>query len=60
MMLGVRRSGVTETIHILEGRGLIKAARGKITIRDRAKLENVAGASYGLPEAEYIRLIGQL
>jgi len=58
IMLGVRRSGVTDTIHILEGRGLIRAARGKITIRDRAKLERHAGTSYGLPEAEYRRLIG--
>ena len=25
----------------------------------RAKLERLAGASYGLPEAEYLRLIGE-
>ena len=60
MMLGVRRSGVTDTIHILEGRGLINATRGHIIIRNRAKLERLAGASYGLPEAEYKRLIGEL
>lgn len=59
MMLGVRRAGVTDTIHILEGRGLIQAKRGEITIRARAKLERLAGASYGLPEAEYRRLIGE-
>lgn len=59
MMLGVRRSSVTDTLHILEGRGLIQAARGIITIKDRAKLERVAGASYGVPEAEYRRLIGE-
>ena len=59
MMLGVRRPGVTDAIHVLEGRGLIRAARSKITIRDRDKLEAVAGASYGLPETEYRRLIGK-
>jgi hypothetical protein len=59
MMLGVRRSGVTDTLHILEGRRLIRATRGEITILDRARLERLAGASYGLPEAEYRRLIGE-
>ena len=59
MMLGVRRSGVTDTIHVLEGRGLIRATRGSITIRDRARLERLAGTSYGLPEAEYRRLVGE-
>lgn len=59
MMLGVRRSGVTDTLHILEGRHLVRAKRGEINIIDRAKLERLAGASYGLPEAEYKRLIGK-
>lgn len=59
MMLGVRRAGVTDTLHILEGRGLILARRASITIRSRAKLERLAGASYGLPESEYRRLIGE-
>ena len=59
MMLGVRRSGVTDTIHILEGRGLIRATRGQIIIRNRPRLERLAGAAYGLPEAEYRRLIGE-
>lgn len=58
MMLGVRRSGVTDTLHILEGRRLIRAKRGQITILDRPKLERLAGPAYGLPEAEYRRLIG--
>src|SRR6056297_1984245 len=60
MMLCVRRSSVTDTIHILEGRGLIKAERGKITIRDREKLLKLAGASYGQSEAEYARLFGAM
>jgi CRP-like cAMP-binding protein len=57
LMLGVRRAGVTETLHILEGGGMIKATRGQVTIRDRAKLVETASSSYGVPEAEYERLI---
>jgi CRP-like cAMP-binding protein len=60
MMLGVRRSSVTDAIHLLEGDMLIKATRGNIRILDRARLERAAGASYGVPEAEYQRLIGTL
>jgi CRP-like cAMP-binding protein len=59
LMLGVRRSGVTEAIHLLEGIHVIKATRGQIRIIDRARLEEIAGGSYGLPEAEYARLIEQ-
>lgn len=57
LMLGVRRSGVTEQLHILEGLHAIKATRGNIRIIDREKLEEVAGGCYGAPEAEYRRLI---
>ena len=60
MMLGVRRSSVTDAIHLLEGDALIKATRGNILILDRARLERAAGASYGVPEAEYRRLIGPM
>jgi CRP-like cAMP-binding protein len=58
LMLGVRRAGVTETIHALETLNLIKAARGEITVLDRKGVERKAGTSYGVPEAEYRRLIG--
>jgi hypothetical protein len=57
LMLGVRRSGVTEQLHVLEGLHAIKATRGNIRIIDREKLEDVAGGCYGAPEAEYKRLI---
>lgn len=60
MMLGVRRSSVTDAIHMLESNLLIKATRGNIKILDRERLERAAGASYGVPEAEYRRLIGTL
>lgn len=57
LMLGVRRSGVTETMHILEGEHLIKASRGSIKVLDRPGLFSLAAGSYGVPEAEYRRLI---
>src|SRR3954454_14302833 len=60
MMLGVPRSCVTIAVHTLEATGMIKATRGHINVRDRAKLEEAAGGSYGVPEAEYRRLFGQL
>ena len=58
LMLGVRRPGVTEGLHVLEGENIIKAQRGLVTILDRLKLEERAADSYGIPEAEYERLIG--
>jgi CRP-like cAMP-binding protein len=59
LMLGVRRAGVTEAVQIIEGVGIIKAARGKIRILDRLALEDLAGECYGVPEAEYARLISR-
>src|SRR3954452_15359780 len=59
MMLGVQRPGVTLAIQALEGSGLIRAARGRITVLDRARLEALAKDAYGLAEAEYARVIGQ-
>jgi CRP-like cAMP-binding protein len=58
LMLGVRRAGVTETLHVLRERGLISYGRGQIAVRDRKGLERAAGEAYGVPEAEYRRLIG--
>ena len=60
LMLGVRRSGVTEALHVLEGLKIISATRGSIRVLDRGQLEATAGGSYGVPEAEYRRLIGPL
>jgi len=58
LMLGVRRSGVTNKIHILEGVGAIRATRGNVRILNRQKLEEIAGGSYGIPEQEYERHVG--
>ena len=56
-MLGVRRPGVSVATQILEGEGLIKAKRRRITILDRAGLETMAGKAYGAAEAHYAALI---
>jgi len=58
LMLGVRRAGVTEALHALESEGLISASRGEIIVRSREGIERRAGGSYGIPEAEFRRLIG--
>jgi len=58
IMVGAQRSGVTIALHVLEGAGMIRTARGRVTIVDRDKLEEVSGDSYGRAEAEYRRLIG--
>jgi CRP-like cAMP-binding protein len=58
LMLGVRRSGVTEALQSLTRRGLIETGRNKIVVVDRNGIEKMAGPSYGVPEREYRRLIG--
>ncbi len=56
MMIAAQRSGVTVTLHFLEGAGMIRSRRGRVIILDREKLEDIAGDAYGRPEAEYRRL----
>ena len=58
VMLGVRRPGVTVALHFLEGAGLIRSTRGLVTVLDREGLEEATEGFYGVPEAEYERLIG--
>lgn len=58
LMLGVRRPGVTIALQLLESYGLIKATRGRITVINRKGLEAHSDRAYGVPEAEYRRLIG--
>jgi CRP-like cAMP-binding protein len=59
VMLGVRRPGVTLAVQILEGKGLIRATRGAITIIDRDGLVELANGAYGFAEAHYERLLGE-
>ena len=60
MMIAAQRSGVTITLHFLEGAGMIRSKRGRVIVLDRDKLEDIAGDAYGRPEAEYRRLIGPI
>jgi CRP-like cAMP-binding protein len=57
LMLGVRRAGVTEALQSLSSQRLIKNGRGEIIILNRKGIERTAGDLYGVPEAEYRRLI---
>jgi CRP-like cAMP-binding protein len=56
-MLGVRREGVTEAAGILQGQGLIKYSRGRITVPDRRKLEARVCECYQVVKTEYDRLL---
>lgn len=58
VMLGVRRASVTVALDAFEKRGLISARRGTITVTNRKGIEGIAGSFYGVPEAEFERLIG--
>jgi CRP-like cAMP-binding protein len=58
VLLGTRRATVTVALHDLEGRGLVRAKRNAIEVLDRAGLEAAANGYYGIPEAEYSRLLG--
>jgi CRP-like cAMP-binding protein len=50
IMLGIRRSGVTDAVKVLTRSGLIAHARSRITILDRATLEKRCNGTYsGLP-----------
>lgn len=57
-MLGVRRPGMTMAIQMLHSRGLIRALRGSVEIIDREGMEACGDGIYGVPEAEYRRLVG--
>lgn len=57
MMLGVRRASVSVALDGFRKSGLIAARRGGIIIVDREAIEKIAGSYYGVPEAEFRRLI---
>jgi CRP-like cAMP-binding protein len=56
-MLGVRREGVAEAAHKLQTAGLIRYARGHITVLDRPGLEQRSCECYGVVRKEYDRLL---
>jgi CRP-like cAMP-binding protein len=56
-MLGVRREGVTESALKLQHAGLIRYARGRISVLDRAGLEKRTCECYAVVKKEYARLL---
>ena len=56
-MLGVRREGVTEAALNLQKAGLIRYARGRITVLDRRGLEKRTCECYAVVKKEYDRLL---
>jgi Mn-dependent DtxR family transcriptional regulator len=58
-MLGVRREGVTEGAVKLQHAGLIRYARGHITVVDRTGLEKRTCECYAVVKREYDRLLPQ-
>jgi CRP-like cAMP-binding protein len=56
-MLGVRREGVTESALKLQRDGLIRYARGHITVLDRPALEKRTCECYAVVKKEYDRLL---
>lgn len=56
-MLGVRREGVTEAAGTLHRAGIIEYQRGKITVLDRARLEEMSCECYAVVKKETDRLL---
>ncbi len=56
-MLGVRREGVTEAAGKLQKLGVIQYARGRITVLDRPRLEELCCECYAVVKKETDRLL---
>ncbi len=56
-LLGVRRAGITVILGSLQAAGAIKHRRGRLTIRNRKKLEQLACECYGVMRREFDRLL---
>jgi Mn-dependent DtxR family transcriptional regulator len=56
-MLGVRREGVTGAALKLQKTGVVRYARGRIRVLDRAALEARSCECYAVVKKEYDRLL---
>jgi CRP-like cAMP-binding protein len=57
-MLGVRRAGISVVANALQTQGLIRQSRGRITVLDRAGLEEKACTCYRMIERNRARIMG--
>ena len=57
--LSSRRASITDSLHVIEGAGLVRCRRGRILVRDRLALETLARGYYGSAEATYRQVIGR-
>jgi len=58
MMLGVRRSSVTEAARSLKNKKIIDYRRGNVTVLDRSGLEKLSCECYAVSKHEFDRLLG--
>jgi len=58
-MLGVRREGVNEAAGKLQKLGVIRYSRGRITVQDRSRLEELCCECYAVVRKETDRLLPQ-
>lgn len=56
-MLGVRRAGISVVANSLQAQGLVRQSRGRITVLDRAGLEEKACACYHMIERNRARIM---
>jgi CRP-like cAMP-binding protein len=56
-MLGVHRSTVIRVTRLLQDDGIIRNARGRLTVLNRAKLEKVSCECYGVVARHYARIL---
>jgi CRP-like cAMP-binding protein len=57
-MLGVRRAGVTVAMGTLQAQGIVRYVRGRVTVADRARLEEASCGCYRITRTAFERLLG--
>jgi len=58
VMLGVRRAGVTVAMGVLQSAGIVRYSRGRVTVLDRPRLEEVSCRCYHVTRTAQDRLLG--